>query len=217
MNNKRGGAGAKILLLLILMIASAVGGAYGYRVLDGKLAVRDAMKAVEDVDISDYDTAEQSVIQGFIDDAKKDLGTAKTRKEVYEIIAKFIADVDKVQTINEKKLEEALREAEEAKKKYSDYNNGSNNNSNNNNNSYNSNNSIDSSNDSFSTDSTDNTGNTGSNSSSDVNDSNATDTSDDGGYKSNDLTEPETGTDEDDGKGFLGSLLGGLASGSDDN
>ena len=118
MNNKRGGVGAKILIVLILMIASAIGGAYGYRVLDGKLAVNDAMKAVEDVDISDYDSAEQGIIQGYIDEAKKDLETAKTRKEVYEIIGEFIADVDKVQTSNEKKLEEALKAAEEAKQKY---------------------------------------------------------------------------------------------------
>lgn len=118
MNNKKGGFGAKLLLVLILMIASAIGGAYGYRTLDGKMAVRDALKAVEDVDVSDYDTAEQSIIQGYIDDATKDLGTAKTRKEVYEIIADFISDVDKVQTKSEKELEQALKEAEEAKKKY---------------------------------------------------------------------------------------------------
>ena len=65
MNNKKGGFGAKLLLVIILMIASAAGGAYGYRVLDGKLAVRDAMKAVEDVDISDYDTEEIWVSQVF--------------------------------------------------------------------------------------------------------------------------------------------------------
>ena len=127
MNNKKGGFGAKLLLVIILMIASAAGGAYGYRVLDGKLAVRDAMKAVEDVDISDYDTEEQAEIQGYIDSAKKDLETAKTRKEVYEVIGEFIADVSKVQTSNEKKLEEALRAAEEAKQRY---NNNSNNNQN---------------------------------------------------------------------------------------
>ena len=120
MNNKKGGFGAKLLLVLILMIASAVGGAYGYRTLDGKMAVRDALKAVEDVDVSDYDTAEQTIIQGYIDDATKDLNTAKTRKEVYEIIADFISDVDKVQTKSEKELEKALKEAEEAKKKYED-------------------------------------------------------------------------------------------------
>ena len=118
MNNKKGGFGAKFLLVLILMIASAVGGAYGYSVLDGKMAARDALKAVENVDISDYDTAEQSIIQGYIDDAKKDLETAKTRKDVYEIISDFVKDVDKVQTKAEKELEAALKEAEEAKKRY---------------------------------------------------------------------------------------------------
>ena len=128
MNNKKGGFGAKFLLVLILMIASAVGGAYGYRILDGKMAARDALKAVENVDVSDYDTAEQSIIQGYIDDAKKDLETAKTRKEVYEIISDFVKDVDKVQTKAEKELEAALKEAEEAKKRYG--NNDKDNNSN---------------------------------------------------------------------------------------
>ena len=115
MNNKKGGFGAKFLLVLILMIASAVGGAYGYRVLDGKMAARDALKAVENVDVSDYDTAEQTIIQGYIDDAKKDLETAKTRKEVYDIISDFVKNVDKVQTRAEKELEAALQAAEEAK------------------------------------------------------------------------------------------------------
>lgn len=130
MNNKKGGFGAKFLLVLILMIASAIGGAYGYSVLDGKMASRDALKAVENVDVSDYDTAEQTIIQGYIDDAKKDLETAKTRKDVYEIISDFVKDVDKVQTKAEKELEAALKEAEEAKKQYGNNNN---NNSNNNN------------------------------------------------------------------------------------
>lgn len=133
MNNKKGGFGAKLLLVLILMIASAAGGAYGYSILDGKMAARDALKAVENVDVSDYDTAEQGIIQGYIDDAKKDLETAKTRKDVYEIISDFVKNVDKVQTKAEKELEAALKEAEEAKKKY-----GNNNNSNNDSNSTNS-------------------------------------------------------------------------------
>ena len=128
MNNKKGGFGAKFLLVLILMIASAVGGAYGYRILDGKMASRDALKAVENVDVSDYDTAEQGIIQGYIDEAKKDLETAKTRMEVYEIISDFVKDVDKVQTKAEKELEAALKEAEEAKKRYG--NNDKDNNSN---------------------------------------------------------------------------------------
>ena len=125
MNNKKGGAGAKILIVLILMIASAVGGAYGYRVLDGKLAVNEAKKAVEDVDISDYDAEEQSTIQGFIDDATKELQSAKTRKEVNDIVIDFIAAGDKVQTSNEKKLEQALKAAEEANNRYNNSNNNS--------------------------------------------------------------------------------------------
>ena len=127
MNNKKGGFGAKLLLVIILMIASAVGGAYGYRVVDGKMAQREAIKAIENVDISDYDTAEQGTIQGYVDTAKKDIETAKTRKEVYEIVTDFISDVAKVQTANEKKLEEALRAAEEAKYQYNNNNNTNNN------------------------------------------------------------------------------------------
>ena len=186
MKNKKGGFGAKFLLVLILMIASAVGGAYGYSILDGKLAARDALKAIENVDVSDYDTAEQSVIQGYIDTAKKNIETAKTRKDVYEIISDFIADVDKVPTANEKKLEQALKEAEEAKQKY----NNSNSNNNNNNSSYDQN--QDQSYDSNTDTSADDSGN----------------------YKSNELNTVE---DEEDnnGGGFLNSLLGGLISGSD--
>lgn len=191
MNNKKGGFGAKLLLVIILMIASAAGGAYGYRVLDGKLAVRDAMKAVEDVDISDYDTEEQAEIQGYIDSAKKDLETAKTRKEVYEVIGEFIADVSKVQTSNEKKLEEALRAAEEAKQRY-----------NNDNNNYNNNNSQNS-------DQSYNTEEPGGTTDSNYN------TDSNGNYKSNELN---TGTEEEESNGgFLNSLLGGMSSGSNGN
>ena len=184
MNNKKGGFGAKLLLVLILMIASAVGGAYAYRVVDGKMAVNDALKAVENVDISDYDNAEQTVIQGYIDDAKKDLETAKTRKEVYEIITDFIADVDKVQTKSEKELEAALKAAEEAKKQYSNQDNNYNYNNNNNNSNYDSN--------------TDD------------------DSSSEGSYKSNNLNQGSDGT-EKESNGIIGSLLGGLSSGSSGN
>ena len=191
MNNKKGGFGAKLLLVIILMIASAVGGAYGYRVIDGKLAVRDAMKAVEDVDISDYDTEEQAEIQGYIDSAKKALETAKTRKEVYEVIGEFIADVSKVQTSNEKKLEEAHRAAEEAKQRY-----------NNDNNNYNNNNSQNS-------DQSYNTEEPGGTTDSNYN------TDSNGNYKSNELN---TGTEEEESNGgFLNSLLGGMSSGSNGN
>ena len=200
MNNKKGGFGAKLLLVLILMIASAVGGAYGYRVLDGKMAARDAVKAIENVDISDYDNSEQSIIQGYVDSAKKDIETAKTRKEVYEVISEFIANVDKVQTANEKKLEEALKAAEEAKQKYgngnnSNNNNNSNSNSNNsNNNSYNSNNN---------------------NQNDDLSYDNDTSSNNSGNYKSNELNNSND-TEEEKG-GFLNSLIGGLASDSDGN
>ena len=178
MKNKKGGAGAKILLVLILMIASAVGGAYGYRVLDGKLAARDALKAVENVDISDYDTPEQTVIQGYIDEAKKNLETAQTRKEVYEVITDFIADVAKVQTLNEKKLEEALREAEEARNQYNNNNQNQN--------------------------------QTPTQDQSDTGTSPADDTTQNG--------DNSTTTDEEDsGGGFLDSLLGGMAGGTNGN
>ena len=193
MNNKKGGFGAKLLLVLILMIASAVGGAYGYRVVDGKMAQREAIKAIENVDISDYDTAEQGTIQGYVDTAKKDIETAKTRKEVYEIITDFISDVAKVQTASEKKLEEALRAAEEAKNQY--------NNNNNNNNS----NSL------FSNDNN-NTGSGDQTTDQSVDSNSSTDNS--GNYKSNELnTGNETQEKEEDG-GFLNSLIGGLSSGA---
>ena len=193
MNNKKGGAGGIVLLVLILMIASAVGGAYAYRVADGKLAAKDAMKAVEQVDISDYDTAEQTIIQGYIDETTKDLQTAQTRKQVYEILSEFISDVDKIQTKKEKELEKALKEAEDAKKKLEEQQNSNNNNNNNNSN--------DNYNGSDQTQGSDNDSGSG-NDSSDKS----------GGYKSNDLT-----GGEDDGSssgGFLDSLLGGLASGT---
>ena len=197
MNNKKGGFGAKLLLVLILMIASAVGGAYGYRVLDGKMASRDAVKAIEKVDISDYDTSEQSIIQGYVDNAKKDIETAKTRKEVYEIITDFIADVSKVQTANEKKLEEALRAAEEAKQKYG---NGNNSNDSNNNNSYNDNNN----NSNYNNDQND-----------DLSYDNDTSSNNSSNYKSNQLN--NSNNDEEEKGGFLNSLIGGLANGSDNN
>ena len=194
MNNKKGGLGAKVLLVLILMIASAVGGAYGYRVLDGKLAGRDALKAVENVDISDYDEAEQSIIKGYVDEAKKNIETAKTRKEVYDVITDFIADVEKVQTSNEKKLEEALRAAEEAKQQY---------NSNNNNNS----------NNSFNTNTDNGADNQGVEQSYNAEDQN----NDSGNYKSNELNTQNGAEEEEQGGGFLNSLLGGLANNSDGN
>jgi hypothetical protein len=134
MNNKRGGVGAKILLVLILMIASAIGGAYGYRVLDGKMAVSDAKKDIESVKLSDYDTVEASSVQDLIDSTSTDLNTASTRKEVYEIMEDFNIEISKIQTKTQKELEEARRAAEEARNSNNNNNNNSNNNSNNYNN-----------------------------------------------------------------------------------
>lgn len=116
MNNKRGGVGGKLLLVLILMLASAVGGAYAYSVVDGKMAVSDAEKVIERVNVSDYDSTDSVTVQGYIDQANKDLETAKSRKEVYEIVDKFKEDVSKVMTRNEKELEAARKELEEARK-----------------------------------------------------------------------------------------------------
>jgi hypothetical protein len=129
--------------------------------------------------------------------AKKNLETAKTRKEVYDIISDFIGDVDKVQTANEKKLEEALKAAEEAKQKY-----GNNNNNNNNSNIFNNN------------DNNDSSQNTDSSAGTDTSTDQSNDSS--GNYKSNELN---TGTQEEQQEqgGFLNSLLGGLANGSDGN
>lgn len=192
MNNKRGGAGAIVLLVLFLMLASAIGGAYAYRVLDGKAAKNDALKAVEDVDISDYDTPEQTIIQGYIDDTTKDLESAKTRKEVYDIISDFITDVERVQTKKDKELEQALKEAEEAKRnagRSSDINDS------------------DSYDDSGSSGSSNDTDNSGISSGSDSNN---------GGYKSNQLSGNDSDS-ESEKDGFLGSLLGGLSKGASGN
>lgn len=182
MNNKKGGFGAKLVLVLILMIASAAGGAYGFRVVDGKMAVRDAKKAIEDVDISDYDTPEQTVIQNYIDDATKDLEKAQTRKEVFEVLGEFISDVDKVQTKNEKALEEALRAAEEAK---NERNNSYNNNNNTGKESVSGDNAVDPQ---QPADATEDSGGSGS-------------------YKSNQL---RNGNNEEESGGLLDSLLGSM-------
>lgn len=133
MNNKKGGFLAKFVLVLILMIASAVGGAYGYRVLDGKLAAREASKLVDTISISDYDTEEAATMQGYIDDVKAKLETAKTRKEVYEIMDDFKSDAGKVLTKTEKELEEARA----ANRNNGNGNNNDNYNDNNNDNNYN--------------------------------------------------------------------------------
>ena len=196
MNNKKGGVGAKILLVLILMIASAVGGAYGYRVLDGKMAVREAIKDLENIRVTDYDTEEASTLEGLIDTAKKDLETASTRKEVYEIIGDFTIDASKIKTRTEKELEEARREAEEAR-----------NSNRNNNNSNSSNNYNDYSDDSSNYNSSDdyNSNSSNGNYDSDITNSNS-------GSGSNDAIT------NDDGSSGRSSILGGLfGSNNDDN
>ena len=199
MNNKKGGVGAKILLVLILMIASAVGGAYGYRVLDGKMAVRDAMKDLENIRVSDYDTAEASTLEGLIDTAKKDLETATTRKEVYEILGNFTIDASKIKTKTEKELEEARREAEEAR-------NSNKNNNNNNSNNYNYNNDYDNDNYDSSDDYNSNDSSNG-NYNNNNNNSNSNNSSGSGDAITN-----------DDGSSGRSSILGGLfGSNNDDN
>ena len=198
MNNKRGGIGAKILLVLMLMLLSAGGGAYGYRVLDGKMAVRDAQKVVKDYDIADYDTEEAAQLQVHINNVTKDLETAQTRKEVYDVIDGFKEEAEKIQTKAEKELEAAKREAEEARRANQQNNQNNQNNQDgqgffnfgNNNNSGNSGNSGNST----GTDQSGTTQNSGSGSSTDGS-----------GYKSNDLTDADDGT-EDSG-GFLNNFL----------
>lgn len=130
MNNKRGGVGAKILLVLFLMLLAAGGGAYGFSVFDGKMAVRDAQKIIKDVDVGDYDTEEATQVQSYLDGVEKDLATAKSRKEVYEVMEEFKEDVAKVKTKTQKELEAARKEAEEARK--ANQNNNNNDNSGNN-------------------------------------------------------------------------------------
>ena len=200
MNNKKGGVGAKILLVLILMIASAVGGAYGYRVLDGKMAVREAIKDLENIRVTDYDTEEASTLEGLIDTAKKDLETASTRKEVYEIIGDFTIDASKIKTRTEKELEEARREAEEARN--SNRNNNNNNNSSNNYNDYN--------------DYSDDSGNY--NSSDDYNSNSSNGNYDSDNTNSNSGSGSNDAITNDDGSSGRSSILGGLfGSNNDDN
>lgn len=113
MNNKKGGFGTKFVLILILMLISAAGGAYAYRVLDGKMAVREANKVIERVDVADYDNTDAPTVQDYIEKAKKDLEIAKTRKEAYEVIFDFNEDISKIMTSAQKELK-AAREANQA-------------------------------------------------------------------------------------------------------
>ena len=216
MNNKRGGAGAKIILVLILMIASAVGGAYGYRVVDGKFAVREANKIVDSVKVSDYDAPENTEIQGYIDNAKSDLETASTRKEVYEILVDFKENVSSVLTRTQKELAEARKAAEEAKNNSynnnnnnNNGNNGYNNDSGNNGNSYN-NDSDQSGNNNYNYD--DNNGyNDNDNDNNNNNNNNNNNSSNDSNNNSGSsaITNDDGTSGKQSGRGLLNSLLGG--------
>ena len=213
MNNKKGGVGAKILLVLILMIASAIGGGYCYRVLDGKMAVRDAQKDIEIIRIADYDTEEANSVQDLIDSTKKDLETASTRKDVYEIMEKFNEDVSKIQTRTQKELAEARKEAEEAKN-----NNFFNNNSNNNSNSNNNYNSSGSSYDENDSEDSSGFGSNNNSTTDNYDDSSNSTVTDD--YSSNSNSSSSSGSGSaitnDDGSSGKTGLLNGLLGGSDD-
>ena len=213
MNNKRGGAGAKIILVLILMIASAVGGAYGYRVVDGKFAVREANKIVDSVKVSDYDAPENTEIQGYIDNAKSDLETASTRKEVYEILVDFRENVSGVLTRTQKELAEARKAAEEAKNNSynnnnnnNNGNNGYNNDSGNNGNSYN-NDSDQSGNNNYNYD--DNNGYNDNNSNNNNNNNNNSSNDSNNNRGSSAITNDDGTSGKQSGRGLLNSLLGG--------
>ena len=213
MNNKRGGAGAKIILVLILMIASAVGGAYGYRVVDGKFAVREANKIVDSVKVSDYDAPENTEIQGYIDNAKSDLETASTRKEVYEILVDFRENVSGVLTRTQKELAEARKAAEEAKNNSynnnnnnNNGNNGYNNDSGNNGNSYN-NDSDQSGNSNYNYD--DNNGYNDNNSNNNNNNNNNSSNDSNNNSGSSAITNDDGTSGKQSGRGLLNSLLGG--------
>ena len=213
MNNKRGGAGAKIILVLILMIASAVGGAYGYRVVDGKFAVREANKIVDSVKVSDYDAPENTEIQGYIDNAKSDLETASKRKEVYEILVDFREDVSGVLTRTQKELAEARKAAEEAKNNSynnnnnnNNGNNGYNNDSGNNGNSYN-NDSDQSGNNNYNYD--DNNGYNDNNSNNNNNNNNNSSNDSNNNSGSSAITNDDGTSGKQSGRGLLNSLLGG--------
>ena len=208
MNNKRGGAGAKIILVLILMIASAVGGAYGYRVLDGKMAVSEAKKEIEAVRLSDYESPESTEVQNLIDTINKDLETTMTRREVYERMEDFHSDLAKIQTKAQKELAAARKEAEDARNQYNNNNNNNSNNRNGNNNNNNYNDYDDSGNNNYNND---NSNGYNSNDSDYNNGNNGNSNSNDGSnsYNSNNNGNAITNDDGSSNRGGLfGSLLG---------
>lgn len=113
MNNKKGGFLGKFILVLILMLASAVGGAYAYRIADGKLAAKDAIKEIHNFDVDDYDAADSASIDEYIEDALKYLDSAKSREDVYEILIDFKKDVDRIPTKAEREAEQAKQASEQ--------------------------------------------------------------------------------------------------------
>lgn len=121
MNTKFGGFGAKLSMVLILMLASAGGGAYGYRYFDGKMAIKDAKKAVSSIDVHDYDSSDSQTVNDFIEDANKELDSATTRKEAYEILSDFNSDISKIMTKSEKELAKA-RQKKADSDRYNNYN-----------------------------------------------------------------------------------------------
>ena len=198
---------------MLLMIASAVGGAYGYRVVDGKFAVREANKIVDSVKVSDYDAPENTEIQGYIDNAKSDLETASTRKEVYEILVDFRENVSGVLTRTQKELAEARKAAEEAKNNSynnnnnnNNGNNGYNNDSGNNGNSYN-NDSDQSGNNNYNYD--DNNGYNDNNSNNNNNNNNNSSNDSNNNSGSSAITNDDGTSGKQSGRGLLNSLLGG--------
>lgn len=115
MNNKKGGFLGKLVLVLILMLASAVGGAYAYRIADGKLAAKDATKEINNfVDADDYDSLEAGTVSQCIEDAIKSLDNAQTREDVYEILIDFKKDIDKIPTTAEKEAQQAAKDAQQS-------------------------------------------------------------------------------------------------------
>lgn len=113
MNNKKGGFLGKFILVLILMLASAVGGAYAYRIADAKLAAKDAIKEIHNFDIDDYDAADSTSINEYIEDALKELDTVKSREAVYDILIDFKKDVDRIPTKSEREAEQARQASEQ--------------------------------------------------------------------------------------------------------
>ena len=123
MNNKRGGFGAKLLLVLVLMIASAVGGAFCYSRIDGKFAVSDAKKEIALVETEDLDSEAVDAIEESSATATTKLEAAKTRKAAYEILIDFKKDVTKIKADYVKRVAEAEEQNNQQQYYYNNDNN----------------------------------------------------------------------------------------------